>query len=122
MIARWGASAATLSLLTVVIAGTQLAPHPGPGSKIVAPIVDASAAPQVGLFHSAAGFDLVLPTGWAASDRTENFNRRTTRLLVISNGVQPTTNEQGLIKWSDLPAENVALEMTDFSFPWITEP
>jgi len=80
-------------------------------------LVTPSSQPQIPVFHSAAGFDVVVPAGWTASDRTENFNRRSTRLLVISNGPQPQASNIGLIKWSDLPADHVVLELTDFSFP-----
>ena len=69
-------------------------------------------------FHSAAGFDLIVPPGWTASDRTEMFNRRSARLLVLSNGAQPVADAQtGLLTWTDLPADHVVLELTEFSFP-----
>jgi hypothetical protein len=58
-----------------------------------------------------------MPSGWTASDRTETFNRRSSRLLVVSNGVQPIANEVGLIGWNDLPSDHVVIELTDFSFP-----
>lgn len=71
-----------------------------------------------GGFHSAAGFDLVVPPGWTASDRTEMFNRRGARLLVLSNGPQPVADAQtGLLTWAGLPADHVVVELTEFSFP-----
>jgi hypothetical protein len=116
---RFGAPIVTVAILTAVIAAVQLLPGRSETAKTgptEAP-VSASTDPQSAVFHSAAGFDLVLPNGWTASDRTENFNRRSTRLLVVSNGVQPATNSAGLLDWSDLTGGDVVLELTDFSFP-----
>ncbi len=71
-----------------------------------------------GSFHSVAGFDLTVPPGWTASDRTELFNRRNARLLVISNGAPPIASVQtGLLNWNDIPEDHVVLELTEFSFP-----
>ncbi|HTJ60123.1 MAG TPA: hypothetical protein VL333_02910 [Candidatus Saccharimonadales bacterium] len=71
-----------------------------------------------GAFHSAAGFNLIVPPGWTATDRTEMFNRRGARLLVLSNGAQPVADAQtGLLTLTDLPADHVVLELTEFSFP-----
>jgi hypothetical protein len=103
----------------VAIAAIQLAPsHPKEAKETSAEaLVTPSPQPKSPVFHSAAGFDVAVPAGWTASDRSENFNRRSMRLLVISNGPQPQASAAGLIKWSDLPADQVVLELTDFSFP-----
>lgn len=85
-----------------------------------APIAAATGAipTRPGNFHAAAGFDLTVPQGWVATDRTELFNRRSTRLLVISKGPSPAADPQtGLVRWADLAADGVALELTEFSFP-----
>jgi hypothetical protein len=113
---RLGPVVVTVVVLAVVVAATQLAPTQ-PKAMNTEALVTASPQPQTPVFHSAAGFDVVVPGGWTASDRSENFNRRSTRLLVISNGLQPPASNIGLIKWSDLPADHVVLELTDFSFP-----
>jgi hypothetical protein len=110
----------TSVVLALAIAAIQLAPRPAPSRPSetnTEALVTTSPQPQIPVFHSDAGFEVVLPAGWTASDRRENLNRRTMRLLVISNGPQPQASDRGLIKWSDLPADHVVLELTDFSFP-----
>lgn len=118
---RFGPVAVTTAVVAVAIAAMQFAPIQfapgGPKEANTEGLVTASPQPQTPVFHSAAGFDMVVPTGWTASDRRENLNRRSMRLLVISNGPQPQANDRGLIKWSELPADHVVLELTDFSFP-----
>ena len=123
MTTRFGPVAVTVAVLTLAIAAMQLiASRPKDTSTealVIASPQPVAASPEARtpVFHSAAGFDLVLPAGWTASDRSENVNRRSTRLLVISNGLQPQASDRGLIKWSELPTDQVVVELTDFSFP-----
>jgi hypothetical protein len=111
----------TSVVLALAIAAMQLAPsRPAPSRPNEAnteALVAPSPQPETPVFHSDAGFDLVVPGGWTATNRSEDFNRRSTRLLVVSNGPQPQASDRGLITWSDLPADHVVLELTDFSFP-----
>ncbi|HKC90228.1 MAG TPA: hypothetical protein VKE23_02760, partial [Candidatus Limnocylindria bacterium] len=116
MTTRLAPAVVTLVVLAAVIVAMQLAPVRAP-EKQTAAVASASPQPQIPVFHSAAGFDVVVPSGWTASDRSENFNRRSERLLVISNGLQPRAGDTGLINWSDLPGDNVVVELTEFSFP-----
>jgi len=113
---RFGPVVVTVVVLAVAIAAMQVAPSQ-PKAMNTEALVTASPQPQTPVFHSAAGFDVVVPGGWTASDRSENLNRRSRRLMLISNGPQPQAGAAGLIKWSDLPADYVVLEVTDFSFP-----
>jgi hypothetical protein len=113
---RFGAPIVTFAVLTAVIAAVQLLPGRKEATNTET-VVSPSAEPQSAVFHSAAGFDVVLPNGWTASDRSESFNRRSARLVVISNGVQPAADSAGLINWNDLSGGDVVLELTEFSFP-----
>jgi hypothetical protein len=105
----------TLVMLTAVIAAMQFAPKGT--AEVSSPIVTTTAETHVPLFHSASGFDVLVPPNWTASDRIENFNRRSTRLLVLSNAPQPPAGADGLIKWGDLPDNHAVLELVEFSFP-----
>jgi hypothetical protein len=113
---RLAPAVVTFVVLAAVIAAMQLVPGRAVETNTEA-TVSASTRPQIPVFHSAAGFDVMVPSGWTASDRSETFNRRSARLLVISNGLQPQANESGLISWSDLPSDHVVVELTGFSFP-----
>jgi hypothetical protein len=113
---RFAPVVVTFAVLTAVVAALQLVPGRAEVTSTKA-VVSASPQPQTPVFHSAAGFDVVVPSGWTASDRSENFNRRSTRLLVISNGLQPRANESGLINWSDLLSNHVVVELAQFGFP-----
>ena len=113
----------TFVMLAAVIAATQLLPKES--KETVRPVVTATPATpeaRVPLFHSASGFDVVVPPNWTATDRSETFNRRSTRVLVLSNGPQPQSGADGLIRWGDLPDDIAVLELTNFSFPGLPGP
>jgi len=84
----------------------------GSAAKLTGP----PAAPPA--FHAAAGFDLRLPPGWSADDRTDVVGRRSQRLLVVSNnGALPPPQTGAGVDWSAVPTNSVVLELLESGSP-----
>ena len=132
---RWSGAFATTAQLVAVIAFTSVRPGMPPLTERTPPQPSASASASSAplatiapfyVYHSTtAGFDVRLPRGWTADDRTTLVNRRTVRLLVIGNqGTSlpaPPGNQTPLPgqapDWTQLATDRIVLELTTFSGP-----
>ncbi len=85
-----------------------------PGRYGAKPTVSPASTPP---FRAAAGFDLRLPPGWTADDRTDSVNRRSERLLVVSNNGATPPQTGAAADWSALPTDSVVLELLQFGGP-----
>jgi hypothetical protein len=135
MMSRWRGALVTTALLMGVIAFASVRPGVPPVTERAPPqpsaSPSASSAPAAAIgpfytYHSAtAGFDVRLPRGWTADDRTTLVNRRTVRLLVIGNqGTSlpaPSGNQTPLPgqppDWTQLASEQIVLELLELAGP-----
>lgn len=131
---RWRGAFATTALLVAVIAFISVRPaapykeqaRPQPSaSPSASPVAVTTTAPFYTYHSTTAGFDVRLPRGWTADDRSSLVNRRTVRLLVIGNqGTSlpaPPGNQTPLPgqapDWTQLATDRIVLELTSFSGP-----
>src|SRR5688572_19132717 len=136
MMGRWRGALVTTALLVAVIAFASVRPGVPPIAERAPsqpsaspPASSAPAAATIAAFYTyhatTAGFDVRLPRGWTADDRTTFVNRRTVRLLVIGNqGTSlpaPTGNQTPLPgqapDWTQLATDRIVLELSTFSGP-----
>jgi hypothetical protein len=130
-VTRWRGAFATTALLSAVIGIIGVRPAPLPVEQTrPQPSALSSASPSAtGLFYtyhsSTAGFDVRLPLGWTAADKSQLFSRRSVRLLVIGNRratvPPPPANQQTMPgqvpDWTQLASDQVVLELSESAGP-----
>jgi hypothetical protein len=131
----WRGALVTTALLVAVIAFASVRPgvppiaERAPSQPTASPPASSAPPATIAPFYiyrsTTAGFDVRLPRGWTADDRSTLVNRRTVRLLVIGNkGTSlpaPPGNQTPLPgqppDWTQLATDRIVLELSTFSGP-----
>jgi hypothetical protein len=116
-------------LAGVGVVGVCPAPLPVEKPRPQPSALSSASPPATALFYtyhsSTAGFDVRLPLGWTAADKSQLFSRRSVRLLVIGNRgatVPPPPADQQTMPgqvpdWTQLASDQVVLELSESAGP-----